>query len=378
MRQIGTLQNPTHAKNFQDYLLVNGIDSQVELDKNNHYAIWILNDDQIEDATKKLENFNQNKTAQKYIKSSQNASKRRKTAQIKQKQRENNYIDARTQLNSNKPKPTPLTAILIALSILFFVAMKGYDTSRDGQGDYNFKTDKLLYQSLLRTVELEGPTQVTDQILSKPMPTTDDKETWQIYIQAELTNIELEMEKLVLATDQALFDDYSQIPFYDIKQGQAWRLITPIFIHYGIIHILFNMLWLKDLGKTLEYKFGSFWLLGFIIATALISNTAQYLTHFIQISTTQINYWAVVPIRFGGMSGVVYALFGYCMIASKYRRNLGIHVPQQLTFFMLGWLFLCLTGAFGNIANAAHFAGIISGGIIAYIPLFWQKLQSKK
>ena len=39
-----------------------------------------------------------------------------------------------------------------------------------------------------------------------------------------------------------------------ILEGQIWRLITPIFLHFSFFHIFFNMWWLYDLGSQLEKK----------------------------------------------------------------------------------------------------------------------------
>jgi GlpG protein len=137
----------------------------------------------------------------------------------------------------------------------------------------------------------------------------------------------------------------------EILSGQVWRLITPIFIHLGMLHILFNMLWLWDLGVTLESRFGKIYLLIMVLVFGLAGNVAQY--------------FFSGP-AFGGMSGVVFGLLGYVWIVGKLNPRIGLALHPEIALFMgiwfvFGWVdgFLNIFGM--NIANWAHTGGLLAG-----------------
>src|SRR5207244_8552606 len=87
----------------------------------------------------------------------------------------------------------------------------------------------------------------------------------------------------------------------EIRHGEIWRLVTPMFIHFSPLHILFNMLWLRDLGSMIEGRQSSLHLLLLVLVIAVCSNLAQ----------CYLNYKGPV---FGGLSGVVYGLLVYICI----------------------------------------------------------------
>lgn len=138
---------------------------------------------------------------------------------------------------------------------------------------------------------------------------------------------------------------------YALEAGQWWRLWTPAFLHFGILHIVFNSLWLWVLGRQLETGTGWRWLLGIFLWTALVSNLAQY-------------WWEPESI-FGGMSGVVYGFIGFLLPLQR-RGPRWAYLPPGLIIFMLGWLVVCGLGIVdifidGSVANAAHTGGLLAG-----------------
>jgi len=149
-------------------------------------------------------------------------------------------------------------------------------------------------------------------------------------------------------------------PFND----QYWRLLTPIFIHFGWLHITFNSLWLWELGALIEQRLGSLFLLLLVVGSGAGSNLAQYLY--------------TGPSLFGGMSGVVYALLGFCWVYNYLLPQSGLGVPRGIVAFMIGWLVFCMVGAtemlgFGSIANAAHVGGLLLGCLGAALAGSWQR-----
>ncbi len=139
-----------------------------------------------------------------------------------------------------------------------------------------------------------------------------------------------------------------------IDWTQPWRLLTPMLIHFGILHLVFNMLWLYRLGSQIEYIQGIRVMLGLVVLTQVPGALAQF-----QLSG---------PL-FGGMSGVVYGLFGFTWMQARYASR-GYAVANQDTMLIMGWFVLCATGLVGHVANAQHALGLVFGllaGTPAYV-----------
>jgi len=132
----------------------------------------------------------------------------------------------------------------------------------------------------------------------------------------------------------------------EVRHGEVWRLITPIFIHFGVLHLLFNMLWLMDLGAQVEYRQGTARLGWLVLVLALACNLGQFL---------------VSGPNFGGMSGVVYGLIGYIWLRGTRDPASGLYLDKRNFFLAIAWFVYCYTGFAGPIGNTAHAVGLAVG-----------------
>lgn len=150
--------------------------------------------------------------------------------------------------------------------------------------------------------------------------------------------------------------------FPGLADGQVWRLLTPILIHFGIVHLVFNMIWLYDLGGMIEGRWRTRHFACLVAVIALFANAAQFavnwdFTHGIHVANALS----------GGMSGVVYGLFGYIWIRGRRDPSLGMRINQQTVVLMLGWLVFCTTGLMGYVGNTAHLVGLLVGVVAGFI-----------
>ena len=145
-----------------------------------------------------------------------------------------------------------------------------------------------------------------------------------------------------------------------LAHGELWRIVTPIFIHLDWHHIIFNMIMFFQFGALIESLKGSVRLGGLMLAIAVVSNVAQ---------AVGPDAWGGTPM-FGGMSGVVYGLFGYVWVKSMFHPEPGFSLSQGTVVIMIGWLFLCMTGTVGLVANIVHVVGLVVGMTVGYVPSF--------
>jgi len=321
MRMIGTIPSNTDAERFSDYLVTQQIGNMVEESAGGEWVVWVENDDHLDRAKGELHAFLQNPGDQKYGTATRAAETIRKEQQRAKTKKRTQYVDVRTRWGRPSQWNAPVTLILIAFSCVIAV----------GSGSIFGRQ-----HARVQAVDMFTFTSVFQ-------PGTFEK--WQL-------------EHPEVRSRVGVYTGY----WLDhIRRGQVWRLITPIFIHWSILHLIFNMFWLRDLGGMIEVQRGTRALLPLVLIVAILSNVAQY--------------YYEGPSGFGGMSGVNYGLFAYIWIKGRYQPYLGLGISQQSAMILMAWLFLCMTGWVGPVANTAHVVGLLVGGAIAYGPIGVQKMR---
>jgi membrane associated rhomboid family serine protease/Tfp pilus assembly protein PilF len=139
----------------------------------------------------------------------------------------------------------------------------------------------------------------------------------------------------------------------DTLSGQWWRLVTYMFLHAGIWHILFNMWCLWDLGRLCESLYGRWTYAGLYFITGIAGGL------------TSIG-WNPVVLSVGA-SGAVFGLAG-ALIASFYLGEFSLPrlaISGTLRSLVIFAVFNIVIGQFfGGVDNACHIGGLVSGLIL--------------
>ncbi|REJ65282.1 MAG: rhomboid family intramembrane serine protease [Planctomycetota bacterium] len=323
MRRAGTIDDREQAQRFADYLLTQGIPSRVEeasgggggSAKTPTWAVWIIDEEHLETARSELADFRIDPAAAKYRGAAKPAENLRREEKKRVEQLNRNIVDVRRRWQGRHVGPHPFTIGLIAVTVAITLAVWFGD-----------KEKQLSY--------------------------------WLNFAPLE-----------PVATDRGLEVLLADDAFRTIASGEFWRLATPMFMHGGWLHLFFNMYMTYQLGGLVETRRGPWRFLLIVVATGIAANVTQYLWGQ--------NFGPFRPhvMNFLGMSGVVYGLFGYAWMKSRFDPSAGIFLPPNLVVWLLLWFGLCTFGFLGErIANGAHAGGLVAGMALGYAPILWRKL----
>src|SRR5438034_362838 len=139
---------------------------------------------------------------------------------------------------------------------------------------------------------------------------------------------------------------------YPWRLGHWWTILTGIYLHGGILHILFNVLWIRQLGPAVEEIYGP----ARLVVIFTISGVAGFV----------VSNSLGVPFTIGA-SGSIFGLLGAIVAYGRKRGGVfGQMVLQQygqwaLILFIMGFLM-------DGVNNWAHAGGFV-GGFLAGLGL---------
>ena len=136
----------------------------------------------------------------------------------------------------------------------------------------------------------------------------------------------------------------------DILQGQVWRLMTPVFLHLGGMHLLMNLMWFLYFAKQVETRMGTERMALLFALLAVVSNLTEFL---------------MTGPNFLGLSGVCFGLLGYVWIKAWRQPLSGYFISNEtvvigMVILLLGFLQSETTGEL-HIANWSHLGGLLTG-----------------
>lgn len=327
MRRIGTLTGDSNANRFCDYLQTKSIEAKVEASDTIHAAdqtphdIWIRHEQDVAEAQKLLTAFQTDPAASEYDvsaeaerirkeKSDEIARKLQLQKKSKMKFRGAGSAGGLGGLGGGlggggaMSAPIPVTIAIIAVATIIAFATS-------------------FAQPL---ISRDGPPMMGERIYNA------------------LSCVE---PSLWARTNDALLS---------MKQGELWRLFSPALLHGSPMHLVFNMFNLYILGGVVERIHGA----RFYLFLLLVCQAAATLTQIL------LPDWLEFPLAIGA-SGAVFGVFGFVWIRPKVQPDYPVEIPSFNVKFMLGFLFLCMTGLLGGIANGAHVGGLLAGMIIAAV-----------
>ena len=360
MRQIGKIPDEASARKLIAYLLT--CDIKAIADKgDDHWEIWIKNEDDVAQSKALLEEFSKNPSDQKYAAAVEAANRLARDELEKQEKSRQNVIMMRSNWSNGNSQRKPLVVTLIIITVAVFMMTRGWEYRGMLGGTSSAPPATAVLKALLFVNPDRAMAAVADEIEKELAAMDLDALHDGSEVNPEEISKKISGESARLARRVA---DRNDIKLLSIMQGEFWRLFTPMFIHFGVIHILFNMMWLNSLGGLFESKLGTFRFGLFVLTAAVVAQVTQQLMPSNMQGTSALT-------MAGGMSGVNFALGGFIWAKSKYDPQSGFFLSPIAMFTLILVLFVGILdgGRSMSMANWAHGAGFVFGLLCGYLPI---------
>src|SRR5512145_141436 len=170
------------------------------------------------------------------------------------------------------------------------------------------------------------------------------------------------------AATNALLQTYGAIP-YKVLEGDIFSVISSMFLHGGIAHLIGNMLFLFVFGDNIEDKFGRIKYVLFYIAWGF---AAAYAHSFYAVSTGGGDIPAI------GASGAVSGVLGaylvlfprakiFTIIAAFFITTVRIPAIAYIPFWFIMQIIFSVLNPLGGVAYLAHIGGFLAGVLSGYV-----------
>lgn len=141
------------------------------------------------------------------------------------------------------------------------------------------------------------------------------------------------------------------------QDGQWWRLVTAMFIHFGIVHLSMNLWALRDVGRLVERLYGPWRFAAIYVLSGVLGNLLSLVVQGNQAMS-------------GGASGAIFGLYGALLVflwrerrqvmPSEFRWLFGAASVFTVLMLFMGWVI-------PGIDNAAHGGGLLGGALLARV-----------
>ena len=179
-----------------------------------------------------------------------------------------------------------------------------------------------------------------------------------------IANVVIFFAQFIFEKQGIFLEQWGALFPYQSPHFRIWQLVTHMFMHAGLFHILFNMFALYMFGAMLENLWGAKRFLNFYMVCGIVAGIAQLLL--------DPNFDLAVGAS-GAIMGIL-AAFAY-LFPNTPLYLMFIPIPIKAKYAIPGLMALDLFGAIGqvpgdNIAHWAHLGGALAGFIMV---LLWNK-----